>query len=313
LNQNPVKESTIPESGLYGDKSYNVRPITKKDGTKPTVAERLRYLEKKFAAMSGNVRNPHAWLDKNQGKCKNATCIGNKGCMEDFSIKEHTICFDDFPKNCIVYDFGIRQQPEFGRYFAQVEGCEVHAFDPTPITLEWIKKSGLDKIPNYHFHPYGAGGYDGQLKLFEYNWGQHSIIRFPPYRKENKLDSPLIYLEQPHVTVPVKPLDVIMKELGHEHITLLKLDVEGSEYMMLEAMFDTVGCPPFDQLSIEWHHFEIEGVYGTAPRINNLMNLLADCGFKQFWTRDYFLVNNDFKKGGFKDLSYQYASFKKYS
>ena len=34
---------------------------------------------------------------------------------------------------------------------------------------------------------------------------------------------------------------------GHSHIDILKIDVEGSEYVLLEQLFDTYGCPPIDQ------------------------------------------------------------------
>ena len=41
-------------------------------------------------------------------------------------------------------------------------GCEVHAFDPSPISVQFYRANDeLQKLPNYHFHEYGAGGRDG--------------------------------------------------------------------------------------------------------------------------------------------------------
>lgn len=294
------------KTGLYTEDSYNVRPVRGggPGNTRPSMADRLTLLEKKFASHVGWVKQPHAWKAM-PGRCKNKTCIGD--CDRN---KEHVICFDDIPKPCVVYDFGIRQQPEFGVYFAK-QGCEVHAFDPTPVTLKWIESSGLKKLPNYHFHPYGAGGVDGNITVYEYSWGQHSIVRPEPMRIINNKKSPWVYPdpEDDAISIPVKPLDVIMKSLGHSEITILKLDVEGSEWMMLEAMFDTMGCPPFRQLNIEWHHFDVDATYGSVPRLNNIMNLFADCGLKQFWANDYFYQIFEYGKGGWKDMAYLYASF----
>jgi len=40
----------------------------------------------------------------------------------------------------------------------------------------------LRALPNYHFHGYGAGGKDGTVALYDYNWGQvrvHSYVNAP--------------------------------------------------------------------------------------------------------------------------------------
>ena len=80
-----------------------------------------------------------------------------------------------------------------------------------------------------------------------------------------------------------------MQELGHERLTLLKVDVEGSEWLFLEEMLDTMGCPPIDQITIEFHHFTFESRYGAMPEIAVVTNLLRACGWKiyerlQEWT-----------------------------
>ena len=70
-----------------------------------------------------------------------------------------------------------------------------------------------------------------------------------------------VYLKE--FSLPVKTIPTIMKELGHTHVDIMKIDVEGSEYALLEHMFDTFGCPPTDQITLEWHHFDFDSRYGT--------------------------------------------------
>jgi hypothetical protein len=38
------------------------------------------------------------------------------------------------------------------------------------------------------------------------------------------------------IQAPVKTLDLIMKELGHEHLAILKLDIEGLEHGVLNSL-----------------------------------------------------------------------------
>ena len=63
---------------------------------------------------------------------------------------------------CVIYDFGVRQQPQFGLHFAtEFPQCEVHAFDPSPVSTAFMSGDDelavkLQNLPNYHFHPYGA-------------------------------------------------------------------------------------------------------------------------------------------------------------
>ena len=61
--------------------------------------------------------------------------------------------------------------------------------------------------------------------------------------------------------LPVKTLRTIMHELGHAHVDLLKLDVEGSEYAFLESAIDDFDCPPLAQFSVEWHHHVFDSRY----------------------------------------------------
>ena len=258
--------------------------------------------------------------------CRKATDVTEYGCkigMEGVlnegdekakcpGLFDHMICIDGLSEPgtqyelkkgesqnrntpCLVYDFGIRAQPQFGATMARVFGCEVHAFDPSPVSTEWWESDGakqLRDLPNYHFHPYGAGGTDGVVTLKEYNWGQVSILRYASYVrdcKEGKANCKLNYHDSKSFQLPVKTLPTIIKELGHveRSIDILKVDVEGSEYAFLENLLDSsAGCPDFiKQISLEWHHFSWDARYGegASPSINAIATLLHTCGLKNFW------------------------------
>mmetsp|Transcript_18511 Transcript_18511/g.26146 ORF Transcript_18511/g.26146 Transcript_18511/m.26146 type:complete len:299 (-) Transcript_18511:119-1015(-) len=228
---------------------------------------------------------------------------------------------------CLVYDFGIRAQPQFGAVMARTFGCEVHGFDPSPVSTEWWKSDeskALRRLPNYHFHPYGAGGVDGVVTLKEYNWGQVSILRYPSIivncTGKTGPDCNLEYHNSMTFQLPVKTLPTIIKELGHEGqtIDILKIDVEGSEYAFLENLLDkTSGCPDFiKQISLEWHHFSWDSKYGegASPSINAIATLLHTCGLKNFWQHSiqgWPAGDKIYQDLGMKDVRYNLVSFMK--
>ena len=80
----------------------------------------------------------------------------------------------------------------------------------------------------------------------------------------------------------VHTLGSIMRKLGHTHIDILKVDVEGSEYAFLENAIDTGAIGAVEQLALEWHHFAFDQRYGagSAPSVNALVTMLGAMGLE---------------------------------
>lgn len=55
----------------------------------------------------------------------------------------------------------------------------------------------------------------------------------------------------------IKKVSTIMAELGHSHVHILKIDVEGHERVSLPALFKDGTLNQVDQLSIEFHSVEL--------------------------------------------------------
>ena len=292
-----------------GNKSSNVM--------EDKVADRIRYLETKLNTYLAFTSDPFLANKARPAICSNAVMIKKIACQTDerCELDDQSVCMDQFPafavgmeesatppenssanKNCVVYDFGIRESPEYGLAFAKAPfNCQVIGFDPSPISVTWWENKRDDiisKYPAYKFQPVGAGGHDGMLVLREYDWGQVSIIGFP----ELKVDVTrcewgackyIFHEVQKEFHIPVKTLSTIMTELGHQRIDLLKLDVEGGEYLFLEKMIDDLSCRQVDQITMEWHHYDHDIRYGvtSSPQRNLIVALLSErCGLEQFWT-----------------------------
>ena len=261
-----------------------------------SLEERVHLLEVKTNAHLGWITDPRIGV-RRVAKCKNPR-----------EIAEHKICLDNLkPNECIVYDIGVREQPEFGVIMANEYGCEVHAFDPSPISVKFFddgtfeKEGGLKKglwNTKYFFHPYGGGGVDGDIELFKYNWGQVSTLFFNRHMSRTPDEKGKWHSVDPRYSrdyLPVRTLRQMMYERGHDSVDVLKLDMEGSEYAFLESAIDHFGCLPVDQITTEVHFHTFDNRYlgGASPEINAIAACLRECGML-LWDRDY-------SDGGFPD------------
>lgn len=249
--------------------------------------QRLRHVERKVDGATNWVKDPQL-MERVTFNCKK------------LQIDDHTLCLKTEqgkellkPNSCLVYDMGIREQPEFGLKLAKKYKCTVRAFDPSPVSQRWWarEKESIQQTTDnrYSFYPYGAGGIDGNIDLFEYDWGQVAIVK-ADWLENNS--GKFVPTSPSLLKLPVKRLSTIMKQMGDEGKTIdvLKLDIEGSEFPLLQDIFDNAGCPPARQLIVEWHHFGLDEKYGSSPDLNTIVNFLQVCGFRQSHYRAWWPV-----------------------
>jgi FkbM family methyltransferase len=292
-----------------------------------TWKKRVHFLETSLFSYLGFNSDPFFWT-KEIAPCNNKTglkeyCRDGPGCSW---MDAMYVCLDDFPYNdCIVYDFGIRTQPHFGVILSKPPfNCQVYAFDPSPITKNWyINNTELKSNPNYHLYHYGGGGADENITLREYNWDQISIYSYPtkvimdPRNCTQGACRSRHFPAQKLIHVPVRSVSSIMTELKHKRVDVLKLDVEGSEYRMLEGILSSdMACQNINQITLEWHHYQYDGRYGasSAPILNMYHKLLQDqCHMEQFWLHDVtgWPSNSELYLDMKLTLMYNIASFKR--
>ena len=164
----------------------------------------------------------------------------------------------------IVYSFGVGANIDFDQDMIDKFGVHVHAFDPSPRSLEWLSNRTLpDQLS---IHEYGLSNFDGSITFYPPEDSSH--VSYSMARKKS-LDG---------VTLPVKKLSTIMTALGHDRVDILKLDIEGSEYSVIDQLLEedvSVG-----QLLVEFHHrFEEHSIEDTSSAIAKLM----EAGYDLFY------------------------------
>ena len=164
-------------------------------------------------------------------------------------------------KDSVVYSCGVGDEVDFDLAIINGYGAQVHAFDPTPSSLEMVEQRDLPR--QFRFHPWAVSGEDGTLTLYRRvrRDGSASSVMYTM--------SPDDAVDEEGIDTPAYTLRSIMDHLGHSQIDLLKLDIEGAEYAVLENLLQTDLRPA--QLLVEFHHrFEGIGLERTARLIGRL-------------------------------------------
>jgi FkbM family methyltransferase len=153
-----------------------------------------------------------------------------------------TFCPVELNKDSIVYSFGVGRDISFDLALIDNFGLNVFAFDPTPKSNAWVKSQILPA--EFHYFKLGLSDHDGRMEFFE--TGGDEAVSYTELNLSNESG------DRKHVSLEVCRLSTIASKLNHNHIDILKLDIEGSEYRVLPDILQSdihIG-----QILVEFHH-----------------------------------------------------------
>jgi FkbM family methyltransferase len=173
------------------------------------------------------------------------------------SYGSHTLLCDSLDARSIVYSFGVGEDASFD--LGLIER-----------SIAWAR-ANVDHLL-WRFHPLGIAATDGEAAFTSPADKTHiSFFRAPD---ENAHSGGAVRLA-------VRSLPTIMRELAHERIDVLKMDIEGFEYEVLQAMLETSIRPA--QIAVEFHH----RMYGYTPAAtNDAVSMLRQSGYCLFHVSD---------------------------
>jgi len=167
----------------------------------------------------------------------------------------------------VVYGVGVGHDITWDLGMIERFGCRVHAFDPTPRSRTWIESQKLTE--KFVFHPLGLAASDGVARF---------VMRSqdPTAASYNKSDQTSGAAEV--VELHVRRLATLMSDLGHTRVDVLKMDIEGSEYEVVEDLLKTDVRPSL--MLIEFHYWT--NPKADVPRTVRAIESLRGAGYQVF-------------------------------
>jgi FkbM family methyltransferase len=164
-----------------------------------------------------------------------------------------------FGPESAVYAAGVGTDISFDLGLIARFGCTVHAFDPMPAAAAHVG-GAANAEPRLVFHPVGLWSADGHTRFF-----QHRRPSFVSFSATN------MHRTDHFFEAPVRSVGSLMREFGHQHLDLLKLSVEGSEYEILDSVLT-------DRIAVRVLAVEFAQPAPLAPVVA-MFQRLRDSGF----------------------------------
>ena len=168
------------------------------------------------------------------------------------------ICPEKITPASVLYSLGVGEDISFDLAMIDKYQVQIYAFDPTPQSVAWIKNQNVPE--QFHFFDYGIASFDGTAMFYprkDTEHGSYSMLE----RRARKTEG---------IELSFHRLGTIMHKLGHQKIDILKMDIEGAEYEVIDDLL--AASLHIDQLLVEFHHkrFKHVGVLDTKRAIKKL-------------------------------------------
>ncbi len=196
------------------------------------------------------------------------------------------LCPNFLNENSVVYSFGIGEDISFDLAVIENHKCHVYGFDPTPKSIEWIRNNQF--LPkNFSFFEYGIADKSG---IKEFYLPKNSEYISGSYIKQENVS------DEQKIPVEMKSMSDIVAILGHKQIDIVKMDIEGAEYGIIDSL---LACPvTINQILIEFH----DRFFADKEKKSiNVIIKLRDHGYEIFGVSDSFEEVSFIKKALLKN------------
>lgn len=168
---------------------------------------------------------------------------GDEKLRNNYPLTEHSV----------VFDVG-GYKGEFASDVYCKYNCEIFVFEPMPDFYEIIRQRFL-KNNRVHTYCMGLSNQTGTAEI--------SI---------SDVSSSLFIKSESAKTIQLKNIIEFVQENDIKHVDLMKLNIEGAEYALLESLLDNGMITMFKNIQVQFHDF----IVPDAPeRMKNIQNRLA--------------------------------------
>lgn len=176
----------------------------------------------------------------------------------------------------------------------------IFIFDPTERAEKHFQqvKSDAEKgiqTPLYKNYIYPTTPQTFQKTTFEKVglWVRTDVLKFFVPAKQEHVSHSLANLQQTksYVEVPVKSLDELMKHYKHQEIDMLKMDIEGSEFEVIEDLISKK--IPVKYICLEYHRLGNKPIEQVQASIDKLIDSNYICIYANKRTLVFSFLRKD--------------------
>jgi len=171
----------------------------------------------------------------------------------------------------LVFSVGVGEDASFDLSLINRYGCQVIALDPTIRSAQWVAKNVLEH--RFIFRQLALAATDGVISLFPPSEAAH--VSASCRQSSHTLTDSYV--------VPCMRLATLMQTEGVTSINVLKLDIEGAEYEVIQDIVQSGLALRIDQLLVEFHHkFSSFSPQDTVDAVEQLLS----SGFQIAWVSE---------------------------
>jgi len=188
------------------------------------------------------------------------------------------VCPEKLGENSTVVSAGVGRDISFELALVRLFNCRILLLDPSPTGISTMALT-KNQHPNIQFLPLALTGRDGPLTMGE------------PRNPEEGSYSSLVGASQGPIVEGIS-LSSLMNRYGLERIDLLKIDIEGSEFGVIESILREK--IKITQICVEYHNQVLPGIK-TSWTAGSLLRLwFAGWRLISKWGSNHTLWNDRF-------------------
>ena len=194
--------------------------------------QRLSYrVVEKMDQSSESIRdaNMRIWLNLN----------GDKTLRVEYPTLTH---------NSVVIDVG-GYEGDWTAEIAARYGCTVHVFEPVQRFIQLLR-SRFGKNLQLAVHPYGLGKREERPTFWVIEESSTQFEKEIPGHVQDASEQEVL----------IRPAVEVFSELALSHVSLIKLNIEGGEYDLLQHLIESEWINRIDHLQIQFHDFVPDAV-----------------------------------------------------
>jgi len=210
--------------------------------------------------------------------------------------------------NSVCYLAGAGEDISFDIEITEKYVCNTFILDPTPrakIHYDKIAQNlinGIETKIHDSSYTYKISKNNFQkITFLELGlWDNEEIIKFYKPKNENYVSHSIVNLQKTNdfISLNVNRLSNIMKNFNHKTIDILKIDIEGAEYKVLDTILEDkldikVICIEFDETHTPLDNNYLSRICEYIKKLRNVGYIIIDIDYKYNFT---FMQNTEYQK-----------------